>query len=166
MKLNCQTVSKRKPLSSSNQKPQVANEKVDNSEEIPVEVAQVIKGLPKEKQLPLIRALSVKKHYSGPLPDGESIKIYNDVIPNGGDRLMATVEKQLDHRIDVENIGVRRTFNQSSTGQWMGFFIAIVFGVIAWDLAKSGQTVVASILGTVDLVALVAIFITGTFSKK
>ncbi len=127
MKLNCQTVSKRKPLSSSNQKPQVANEKVDNSEEIPVEVAQVIKGLPKEKQLPLIRALSVKKHYSGPLPDGESIKIYNDVIPNGGDRLMATVEKQLDHRIDVENIGVRRTFNQSSTGQWMGFFIAIVF---------------------------------------
>ena len=165
MKLNYQIVSKRKSALSSNQKPQVVNKKVDNSEEIPVEVAEVIKDLPKEKQQTLIRALSVKKHYSGPLPDGESMKIYNEVIPNGGDRLMATVEKQLDHRIDVENIGVRRTFNQSSTGQWMGFAIAIVFGFIAWDLAKSGFTVAASILGTVDLVALVAIFITGKLSK-
>lgn len=165
MKLNCQIVSKRK-ASSSNKKSQVtANKNVDKSKEIPVEVAEVIKDLPKEKQQTLIRALSVKKHYAGPLPDGESIKIYNDVIPNGGDRLMTTVEKQLNHRIDVENIGVRRTFNQSSTGQWMGFAVAIVFGLIAWDLAKSGFTVAASILGTVDLVALVAIFITGKLSK-
>ena len=47
----------------------------------------------------------------------------------------------------------------------MGFVIAIVFGFISWDLAKSGFTVVASILGTVDLVALVAVFITGKLSK-
>jgi len=61
--------------------------------------------------------LSVKRSYSGPLPDGESIKIYDEVIPNGGDRLMSTVEKQLDHRIEIEKIGVKRSFNQSSTGQ-------------------------------------------------
>ncbi len=109
--------------------------------------------------------MSFKKYYSGSLPDGESIRIYDDVIPNGGDRLMSTVEKQLDHRIEIENTGVNRTFNQSSTGQWMGFVIALVFGLIAWDLANSGFTVVASILGTVDIVALVAIFITGKLSK-
>ncbi len=78
---------------------------------------------------------------------------------------MSTVEKQLYHRIEIENTGIKRSFNQSSTGQWMGFVIAIVFGLIAWDLAKSGFTVAASILGTVDLVALVAIFITGKLSK-
>ena len=55
---------------------------------------------------------------------------------------MSTVEKQLDHRIEIEKTGVKRSFNQSSTGQWMGFVIAIVFGFISWDLAKSGFTVV------------------------
>ena len=158
-------VNKKKSTSSSNQKSQLAKKEADNSKDIPVEVAKVIKDLPKDKQQTLIRALSVKKHYSGPLPDGESIKIYNEVIPNGGDRLMSTVEKQLSHRVEIEKTGVKRTFNQSSTGQWMGFLIAITFGVIAWDLAKSGFTVAASILGTVDLVALVAIFITGKLSK-
>ena len=146
-------------------KNQIPNKKEENPEEIPIEVAEVIRDLPKEKRQTLIRALTVKKSYSGPLPDGENIKIYNEVIPNGGDRLMSTVEKQLDHRIGIEKNGVRRSFNQSSTGQWMGFFIAIIFGFIAWDLAKSGFTVAASILGTVDLVSLVAIFITGKLIK-
>jgi len=158
-------VSKRKQSPNQNKTPQVSNNEVEKSGEIPVEVAEVIKDLPREKRQTLIKALSVKRSYSGPLPDGESIKIYDEVIPNGGDRLMSTVEKQLDHRIEIEKIGMKRSFNQSSTGQWMGFAIAIVFGFIAWDLAKSGFTVAASILGTVDLVSLVAIFITGKLLK-
>ena len=157
---------KRKQSSPQNKKPQVVKKEAEMSDDIPIEVADVIKDLPKEKRQTLIRALSVKKSYSGPLPDGESIKIYDEVIPNGGDRLMSTAEKQLDHRIKIEKTGVKRSFNQSSTGQWMGFLVAIAFGFIAWDLAKSGQTVVASILGTVDLVALVAVFITGKLFKS
>jgi len=145
---------------------QLEKQEIQNQEEFPTEVAEVIKELPKEKQQTLIKALSVRKHYSGPLPDGESIRIYNEVIPNGGDRLMSTVEKQLEHRIEIEKKGVKRSFNQSSTGQWMGFTIAIFFGVIAWDLAKSGYPVTASILGIVDIVALVAIFITGKVTRK
>ena len=145
--------------------PQVPKKQEQKEEEIPVEVAEVIKDLPKEKQKTVIKALAVRSQYSGPLPDGESIRIYDEVIPNGGDRLMSTVEKQLDHRIDIEKTGVKRSFNQSSTGQWMGFAIAIIFGFIAWDLAKAGFTVAASILGTVDLVALVTVFITGKLTK-
>ncbi len=78
---------------------------------------------------------------------------------------MKTVEKQQDHRIEIEKIGIRRSFNQSSTGQWMGFFISIVFGIIAWDLSKRGFQITATILGTVDLVALVTVFITKGLKK-
>jgi hypothetical protein len=50
----------------------------------------------------------------------------------------------------------------------MGFAIAIIFGLISWDLIKTG-TVASSIaggfLGTVDLVALVAVFITSRGGK-
>lgn len=142
---------------------QEADEKLD--EDLEPQVAEIVRELPREEQKVLLRALSVRKNFSGPLPDGETIKVYAEVIPDGGDRLMNTVEKQLDHRIEIEKAGVKRSFNQSSTGQWMAFAIALVFGLIAWDLARNGQTTVAAILGSVDLVALVAVFITGRVTK-
>jgi len=54
----------------------------EKSEDFPVEVAEVIKELPKDKQQTLIKAFAVRKHYSGPLPDGDTIQIYDAVIPN------------------------------------------------------------------------------------
>lgn len=116
--------------------------------------------MPKEKRSILIEALIAKQH-SGPLPDGETLRIYNEVIPDGGNRLMKTVEKQLDHRISIEKDAEKRTFNQNGVGQVMAFIIAILFGLIAWDLAKRGHDTTAMVLGGADLVALVAVFITG-----
>lgn len=118
-------MTKGNPTTPPNKKHQVISKDKETTDEIPIEIAEVIKDLPEEKKQTLIKAWSVKKHYSGPLPDGESIKIYDEVIPNGGDRLMSTVEKQLDHRIEIEKTGVKRSFNQSSTGQWMGFLLLL-----------------------------------------
>lgn len=139
----------------------MAQRKNPNIETKEPQVVDIIKHskLPKDKKEILIREFEIRKEYSGPLPDPESIVIYNREIPNGGDRLMSTVENQQLHRHKLETEGVRRSFNQNAVGQVFGFIIAIVFGFIAWDLAKSGATVVASILGSIDLVALVAVFV-------
>jgi uncharacterized membrane protein len=135
--------------------------------EIPVEVATLLKGIPEDKQKLLIRALTVSiSQHTGPLPNGETLTIYNQQIPNGGDRIMTTVERQLEHRITLESTGVRRSFNQSSTGQWMAFGIAIFFGLVAWDLAKSDKEVVAGIIGGIDIIGLVTVFIVGNYKKK
>lgn len=136
----------------------------DSTPDLEPQVAEVLNDLPSQKRETILRALSIRQHL-GPLPDGDTIKIYGEVIPDGGNRLMANVEKQLAHRIDIEKKGINRTYNQSSTGQWMAFAIAIFFGLIAWDLGRNGQVVIASILGSVDLVALVAVFITGRLAK-
>lgn len=48
----------------------------------------------------------------------------------------------------------------------MGFFIAIAFAIIAWDLAEEGQPRVASILGGIDLVVPVTVFISGKISDE
>ncbi len=146
-----------------------SNEKapVDRTLDLDKELATVLKTLPEEKQKVIIQALTItQQHHSGPLPDAETIRTYNEVIPNGGDRLMSTVENQLNHRITIEKDGVKRTFNQSSTGQWMAFIIAVVFGVIAWDLSKTGHELSAQILGSFDLVALVAVFVTGKLTSN
>jgi uncharacterized membrane protein len=83
-----------------------------STEEIPVEVAQVIQDLPANKRKLIVRALAISKQHSGPLPDGDTIRVYGEVIPDGGDRLMKTVEKQVEHRIDIEKYGVRRTLTK------------------------------------------------------
>lgn len=158
-------MSKKRVVTSPESKSELAKTEA-GLEQMTPEVAQIIRELPESKKKPILQALIMKQSHSGPLPDGDTIKIYSEVIPNGGDRLMLTVEKQLDHRIDMENKGLIRTFNQSSTGQWMGFGIAMFFGLIAWDLARNNHDVAASILGTIDLVALVAVFVTGRFRKK
>ncbi|MBK5214966.1 MAG: DUF2335 domain-containing protein [Flavobacteriaceae bacterium] len=136
-----------------------------NDDVITPEIAEVIKELPEEQRKTVVRALIFRRNHSGPLPDGETIKIYSEVIPNGGDRLMTTVEKQLEHRIEIEKEGLQKTYKQSGRGQIFGFIIAIIFGVIAWDLGRRGEVVIASILGAVDLVALVTVFITGQARK-
>lgn len=138
----------------------------EDSLEFNPEVAKVIKDLPEEKRKVIIQALSITQHRSGPLPPADEIKIYSEVIPQGGDRLMKTVEKQLDHRIEIENEGINRSFNQSSTGQWMAFILALFFGLVSWDLAKNGHETTAAIIGGIDIVGLVTVFITGRISNS
>lgn len=141
----------------------VESEEVVKKEEevLTPEVVKVIKDLSPEKREIIVRAITISKHSSGPLPDGETIRIYSEVIPNGGDRLMSNVEKQLDHRFNLENKSVDRSFNQSSTGQWLGFVVVLLFGLIAWDLAKSGHDTVAGVIASIDLVGLAIAFIVG-----
>lgn len=79
---------------------------------------------------------------------------------------MRTVEAQVEHRISLEKDAERRTFNQRGVGQTMGFVIAIVFGLISWDLARNGYGAVSAILGSIDLVALVAVFVIGQNQKE
>ena len=127
-----------------------------------IEIAQIVKGLPPNKQLQIIAKFSaVSKHHSGPLPDSETIRVYNECIPNGGDRLMNQVESQQTHRFNLENIGLRRSYNQSSTGQWMAFTIALAVALAAWDLIKSNHDFAGGLLGTADLVGLIYVFIQG-----
>lgn len=48
----------------------------------------------------------------------------------------------------------------------MGFLIAIGFGLMAYRLIMAGHDVAGSILGSVDVAALVAIFVIKEFKKS
>lgn len=150
-----------------NRRPELKGNGESLPAEMPQEVATIIKDLPEQKRRTLIKffSFSISQH-SGPLPDGETLRIYNEQIPNGGDRLMANVERQLEHRITLETTGVRRSFNQSNTGQWMAFGIAAIFGLIAWDLGKNDHDALAGVVAGIDIVGLVAVFIIGKAKQR
>ncbi len=133
---------------------------VDDSE-ISQDIQVLLKSLPQDKRQEVLNLiLATQKSHSGPLPDGETLRIYDTIIPNGGDRLMKQVENQQAHRFNLENEGLKRTFNQSATGQWIAFAIATIFGLLSWDLIKNGYEISGTILGTVDIASLVTVFLT------
>jgi uncharacterized membrane protein len=128
---------------------------------------ELFTGLPKDRARKIVQtvAISMKSH-SGPLPDPETLNRYNEIIPNGADRIMIGFEKQLDHRIDIENHAIKGQVRQSDRGQLFAFIIAIAVLLASFWLINQGHDTAGTILGSVDLVALVTVFITGKAQQK
>jgi uncharacterized membrane protein len=99
--------------------------------------------------------------FSGPLPPPELLAKYNEVIPNGAERIMTMAEDQSRHRQGLEKTVVNGNVQSETRGQWMGLIIclAIVGGGIF--LAHEGRPVLGGGLVGADLVALVGLFIYG-----
>ena len=106
------------------------------------------------------------KTHSGPIPCPDDLAQYNNIIPNGAERIMMMAEKQQEHRISIEGKIVNSQQNQSRLGQVFGFVIAIFFGLIAGILIYNGHDIAGTVIGSVDLVALVAVFVTGKYTQK
>lgn len=84
------------------------------------------------------------------LPESRDVERFEKALPGSGDRLltMAELEQRHQHRTVL-------------LGQMLGFVIALSFlGVSAW-LILAGHEITGAVLGTVDLVALVTVFVVG-----
>ncbi len=104
---------------------------------------------------------SLEKSHSGPLPDIETLKGYNELITNGADRVMEMAETQLKHRIDIEKIVVTSQMKQSGKGQNYAFILGLT-GIIGSVICiMFGHDTAGSVLGSASLVALVTAFIQG-----
>lgn len=129
-----------------------------------------IQKLPSKQRQELIKAtisvISISKSHSGPLPDVETLEGYNQIIPNGAERLMKQVEEQGSHRRKIENRVINWNNAQSLIGQVFGLFIAGGVLFACYKLAMSGHDTVASVLGGTTIVSLVGIFVYGKKKQK
>jgi len=48
-------------------------------------------------------AQQIQRFHIGPLPDPETLRAYDEIIPNGAERLMQLVERQSNHRQALES---------------------------------------------------------------
>lgn len=104
--------------------------------------------------------IRVSQH-QGPLPAPEQLEAYNQLIPNGAERIMAMAEKQLQHRIEIEKIVVSSQQIQSSRGQIFGLAIGVLGIISGTVLAMFGHEVVGSIIAGSTVVTLVSVFVIG-----
>lgn len=124
----------------------------------------IFDNLPYEQKQAILEGVSItmmSSFSSGPIPDARSMKQYNESIPNGADRIMIMAEKQQQHRMEMEKMVATRQMSQSQKGQYFGFTISILVLALILYLSVNGHTSVAGILGSVTIVSLVAVFVTG-----
>jgi uncharacterized membrane protein len=91
------------------------------------------------------------------MPPPADLAEYKQVYEELPAEMWGEVVSELAHRRTQEKAASRRM----TTGQWLGFVVALAFlGVAAW-LINGGHDVAGTFLGTVDIVGLVAVFVIG-----
>jgi uncharacterized membrane protein len=66
------------------------------------------------------------QQWSGPLPPPGALEQFNQIIPNGAERIMRMVELEQEHRIKYEDDGLKATIRDTKRGHWLGGAISIV----------------------------------------
>jgi len=129
---------------------------------------KIFEGIPKQKKQQIIKSLVVTMHktHIGPLPDPETLSEYSAIIPNGAERIMQMAEKQLDHRMKMENKVIRGQMLQSNIGQVLAFLIGIAALAASTYSIVTGHEWSGSILGIGGLTGLVTAFIKGRSQQE
>lgn len=111
--------------------------------------------------------LSIMKEHSGPLPPAEYFREINAVIPDGAERVLAMAEKQAAHRQSLEWKDLdaaidhdKGEISRSNRGLAAGFITALSF-LGAVYLIHGGHDTAGTIIGSVDIVGLVSVFVIG-----
>lgn len=96
------------------------------------------------------------------MPSAADLAEYANVFPELPHEMWDEVRELMRQKRQLDKATSRR----KTTGQWLGFVIALAFlGVSAW-LINGGHDTAGVILGSVDLVALVAVFVTGRLTGR
>jgi len=108
----------------------------------------------------------VTTEYSGPIPPPELLSRYNDIIPDGANRIMVMAEKQLAHRIDLERTVVYGDIKRSWWGLLLGFSACLVVAGVGLTVALTVSPVAGATIITSTLVSLSGVFVFGQWSRR
>ncbi len=136
---------------------------------LPEEIDLLLKDLPETQQnavRAVLTGMACLCLWQGPLPPPGLLKAYNEAIPNGAERILTEVQRQCRHRMDLENRLIPEQQLQSRRGQVYGLVVALSFLVASFILITMGFGIFGTIIGTVDLIALVTVFVTGRYQLE
>lgn len=115
-----------------------------------------------ESKKDIVKKLVVSQHmHAGPIPDPETLFRYNEIIPNGADRIMSMAENQQKHRLDIEKRVVRSNNVQSYLGQIFGFLIGLGALGAAVYMTLHDKPWPGGVLGLGAIAGLVSVFVIG-----
>ena len=145
------------------------NEGASSAEVVPLESHNVIdqSGQPQhvaDRSAPYSDARPsgyLEYSWSGPLPHAADLAAYNDVQAGLADRIVRMAEREQDHRHSMDLQELRQPFELARRGQSYGLASLLVLAALAGYLAYLGHPGWAVVVGSIDFLAIVAVFVTG-----
>lgn len=65
------------------------------------------------------------QQWSGPLPPPAALEQFNQIIPNGAERIIRMVEQEQAHRIQYDDSALKATIRDTQRGHWIGGIISL-----------------------------------------
>src|SRR5260370_11293747 len=110
--------------------------------------------------------LHQETHFSGPLPHPALLAKYNEVIPNGAERIMAMAERQSAHRESLEACVVAGNVASQARGSVFAFIICLVAVIGGFTLIATGKSAYGLAAIISSLAALAGIFVIGKYQQR
>lgn len=107
-----------------------------------------------------IQARFQGEFFSGPIPPPNLLARYNEVVPNGAERILAMAERQGLHREGLEKQVVEGNLKSTKQGNNRAFILALVVvlgGIYLMATGKDGWGFAAIITSLTALVSVFAI---------
>ncbi len=113
-----------------------------------------------------IATLTQSVSFSGPLPPPGLLAKYNEVIPNGAERIMAMAERQSAHREALEARVVAGNVASQARGSHYAFIICLITIVGGFVLIGMGKDIygISAVIGS--LAALAGVFVIAKKEQK
>ena len=106
------------------------------------------------------------EHYSGPLPHPDMLAKYDALAPGSAATIIARMEKQSDHRMEMEKLVVVAEIRRSYAGLVAGLVVSLsVIGAGVYAIFRGNGAAGTAMIGTV-LAGVVVAFVVGTVRRS
>ena len=95
---------------------------------------------------------------SGELPPADTVEAYEKVLKGAANRILAMLERQAEHRMEMERTLVESAARSERLGQILGVVIVLVVFLIASRLIWTGHEVSGTVLAVCDLGVLASVY--------
>lgn len=102
---------------------------------------------------------TIQEHYSGPLPQPADLEKYDQIVPGAAERILAMAEKEQADRHKESERQSHLMCALSLRGQWIGFFLAILFTGVSVFFAINGFEKLSALFGTPLIIWVCSIFV-------
>lgn len=114
-----------------------------------------------ELEPPQQQSVTIMQAISGPIPSPAVLAGYAQISPDLVNRIFTMAEKEQDARHAKDNRALEIANTRARRGQFCGLIVALAGMGVAAYCASHGAATGGTILGVVDLAALVTVFATG-----
>ncbi|HEX8496201.1 MAG TPA: DUF2335 domain-containing protein [Actinomycetales bacterium] len=94
----------------------------------------------------------------GELPSADTVEAYEQVLPGAADRILGMLERQAEHRMDMERALVEGAARSERLGQLLGLGIVLIVFAVAARLISTEHELSGTVLAVCDLGVLASVY--------